>query len=338
MKFFDRVEINSKNVKETDEGYLIIPANFARTGIYDYKGIGRGLLYRDASQVFNADSMATILGKSLTITHPTEKVTPDNWKDVEVGQVLSVEQSDTFLAGELIIKDSKAINFVKDSISKGKAIELSCGYDAQMSDNKGTFEGKSYDGTQENIRYNHIALVPKGRAGSEVKLLIDSMTEKKKMKLRFQDSTIEVEDADVKIVEAAEKLFNDTKKKNEDLEAQIKVSDAKSKVLEDKVKDLEKVAVTDAQVEEMAKEISEVESIMDALKLEKKDTLKENKESIIDHYLKPLNIKDEEDVKVFDTAWKSAKIMAEDAVKANKSKIGDGKVESVEDAIFKEDK
>lgn len=338
MRFFDRIQINSKNVTTTDEGYLVIPANFARTGIYDYTGNGYGHLYRDPKVVFDSESMSTLLGKSLTITHPEEAVNPENWKDLEVGQVLSVDadKESKFLQGNLIIKDKKAIEFVQNSINKGKSIELSCGYNAHITDNTGTFEGKDYDGTQENIRYNHIALVPKGRAGSEVKLLIDSMTETKRMKVKFNDTYIEVDDKDVKIIEDAEKAFQAEKAKVAQLEADKKVLDAEKKALNDENEELKKNAVTDAQIEEMAKEVSEVNLLMDSLGLEKKESLKENKVAIIDHYLKDLKIKDEEDEKVFDTAWKSAKIMADGAVKANKDKTGTV-IASVEDAEFEDE-
>ena len=41
-------------------------------------------------------------------------------------------------------------------------------------DRKGkTPAGEDYDGVQLVIRYNHVALVPKGRAGENVKLLVD---------------------------------------------------------------------------------------------------------------------------------------------------------------------
>jgi hypothetical protein len=336
--FFDQVKINSNSIKETDEGYLIIPANFARTGIYDYTGNGWGHLYRDPKEVFDSESMETIVGKSLTITHPDEMVNPENWKNLEVGQVLSATRSDDFLAGDIIVKDKKTINFIKDSVKQGKPIELSCGYNAVLTQDKGTFDGKEYDGQQKSIRYNHIAIVPKGRAGNEVKLLIDSIGVKR-MKVKFNDNYIEVDDKDVKIIEDAEKVLQDSKKKVETLEAEKKVLDAEKKQLETDKAELAKKVVTDADVEAMAVEIAEVSNIMDSLKLENKGTLKEKKTVVIDHFIPELKIKDhlEEDV-FFDVAWKAAKANANKAIEANKEKGGIVTDSFVEDAEFEEDK
>lgn len=337
-RFFDQVVINSKNIRTTDEGYLIIPANFARTGIYDYREKGWGFLYRDPAEVFDSESMNTLIGKSITIEHPEEPVNPDNWKNLEVGQALSAFESGIFLAGDIIIKDKKTIDFIKDSIKQGKPLELSCGYDAIITEDKGTFDGKPYDGQQKSIRYNHIAIVPKGRAGSEVKLLIDSIGVKR-MKVKFNDSYIEVDDKDVKVIEDAEKILQDSKKKVETLEAEKKVFDAEKTRLETENAELKKNAVTDAQIEAMALEIAEVSNIMDSLKLENKGNLKEKKTVIIDHFLPELKIKDHlsEDV-FFDVSWKAAKANANKAIEANKEKGGIVADSFVEDAEFEEDK
>lgn len=54
------------------------------------------------------------------------------------------------------------------------ARELSCGYTLTLDETPGTTpEGEHYDAIQRNIRYNHLAVVPRARAGSLARLNID---------------------------------------------------------------------------------------------------------------------------------------------------------------------
>lgn len=69
-----------------------------------------------------------------------------------------------YLRNSLVVWSREAI----DGIESGGHRELSCAYryDADMT--PGTFEGVRYDGVMRNIRGNHVALVPEGRAGADV--------------------------------------------------------------------------------------------------------------------------------------------------------------------------
>ncbi|MEI7296607.1 DUF2213 domain-containing protein [Paraburkholderia tropica] len=67
--------------------------------------------------------------------------------------------------------DNSMVIWVQDSIRKiedGSEQELSSAYyyDADMT--PGTYEGVAYDGVMRNIKFNHVALVPRGRAGPDV--------------------------------------------------------------------------------------------------------------------------------------------------------------------------
>lgn len=67
--------------------------------------------------------------------------------------------------------DNSMVISVQDSIRKiedGSEQELSSAYyyDADMT--PGTYEGVQYDGVMRNIKFNHVALVPRGRAGPDV--------------------------------------------------------------------------------------------------------------------------------------------------------------------------
>jgi hypothetical protein len=114
---------------------------------------------RDESEVFNPISIASFLGKSVTIDHPDDDVTPDNWRSHSIGVVFNVRRGEDevsdFLMADLFIQDAAAIA----AIRANEVREVSCGYDA---DYQATGLGTA---RQSNIIGNHVALVDKGRCG-----------------------------------------------------------------------------------------------------------------------------------------------------------------------------
>ena len=71
---------------------------------------------------------------------------------------------------DITITDPNLISQIKS----GDKRELSIGFETQMDPTSGTYNGTKYDAVQRNIRINHVAVVPKGRAGHEVRLIGDS--------------------------------------------------------------------------------------------------------------------------------------------------------------------
>ena len=86
-------------------------------------------------------------------------------KDRIVGAIGSdVAFTHPYLDADLCIWDSRAIA----GIDTDKIRELSCSYRWVPVMESGEFEGDAYDGRMTEIRGNHLALVPEGRAGSDV--------------------------------------------------------------------------------------------------------------------------------------------------------------------------
>lgn len=153
----------------TPEGFLIVRnAPLARTGIqlYSDKEIpltgdsdGHVLIQRDPNEVFAPQTIMSLHGKPVTLDHPTDNVTPENWKELAVGYVLNPRRGtgmqDNLLLGDLVLTDPGAIKAVRD----GDIRELSVGYDSQYLQ---TGPGR---GKQHNIICNHLALVDTGRCG-----------------------------------------------------------------------------------------------------------------------------------------------------------------------------
>ena len=158
----------------TDEGYLKVWCKAARVGTQLYtRGDGTQVReYRPEDEVSNPDSLASFGMKAVTLNHPKVLLDSKTTKLHQVGHAGShVRFSDGFVEVALVITDQDAI----DAIQRGDAQEVSAGYRVDYDPTPGvTPNGESYDGIQRNIKVNHIALVARGRAGREARLLLDS--------------------------------------------------------------------------------------------------------------------------------------------------------------------
>ncbi|MDP9630075.1 UNVERIFIED_ORG: hypothetical protein J2W85_002136 [Ensifer adhaerens] len=172
MKFTDIAPI--AGTRRTADGYLVAEVRTARTGIQDYAGheVGKPEMpvvkvYRPADQVFARDSLGSYAHKPVTNDHPDEAVSAANWKDLAVGQIGDeVARDGEFVRIPLIVMDAAAIK----AVDEGKR-ELSAGYTCDLAWEAGTTpEGEKYDAIQKDIRINHVAIVQRGRAGSQARI------------------------------------------------------------------------------------------------------------------------------------------------------------------------
>lgn len=159
---YDRTEITATR---TDEGYLVDTPIVGRVGIQLYKNadgtIRREL--RPAEEVFHADSLKSFAGKPVTDEHPGEPVTAKNAKRLSVGTMQGEGKQDgDNVVAPIIIHDGEMI----DKVMKGGKRELSLGYKVDLEETPGVWNGQEYDAIQRNIRVNHLAIVPRGRAGN----------------------------------------------------------------------------------------------------------------------------------------------------------------------------
>ena len=129
--------------------------------------------YRPPEEVFKADSLASLQDLPVTDRHPAPgRVTPENVRQFGRGHVSgSPRQDGNMVAAALVINDAELISAV-DSRAR---TEISCGYTCDTENTPGVSpSGEAYDRVQRNIRYNHVAVVEKGRAGSQVRLRLDA--------------------------------------------------------------------------------------------------------------------------------------------------------------------
>lgn len=175
----DRAAINKPTT--TDQGFLRASGNFSRAGIYEYRNDDGTIRYelRPKEEVQHLDSLNSFESAPITIGHPPEgEVTSNNVKKYEVGNVSGSGRADgDYVAGDVVIKDAKAIQMVKGGLQ-----ELSPGYRIKLDEKAGFDKRYAYPGNptgkyhciQRDIRVNHLAIVPKARGGSTVRLRMDS--------------------------------------------------------------------------------------------------------------------------------------------------------------------
>lgn len=202
MKYFFNTQVGETRYQLADGSLLCKDVPIARTGTQVYaaadlpklvpNGAGEILVTRSPEQVFHPVTLASFEGMSITVLHPEDEdgdirlVNPQNWKDLAHGHLQNVRrgtgnQSDLMLA-DLIVKDEYAIQLIEDGLR-----QVSCGYDAEYEQ---TTPGKA---DQVDITGNHVALVPKGRAGNRCAIGDrDTMATQKKswlQRLRFAHKT-----------------------------------------------------------------------------------------------------------------------------------------------------
>lgn len=175
MFFADRLTLDAP--KRTRDGFLAVRARSARVGVYQYTGRdvdpdnAHGLrdkaivnVLRDEATVFDTAAVQSFIGKPVTDDHPRETVTASNWRDHARGTVMGALRDGDYLAFDLLLTDADTIA----KVDAGKR-ELSNGYGAELE--FGQF--KAADGTLCDARQskitggNHVAIVDRGRAGSE---------------------------------------------------------------------------------------------------------------------------------------------------------------------------
>ena len=157
----------SPHMTETPEGFLIChDVKIARTGTQNYLAREIGLdgmpervlqVTRSAEDVFDPAAMASFEGKDVTNTHPSEMIVQENQAAYSKGHAENVRRVGDYLVADLYLKDPTLISEVKN----GAMRDVSCGYYCQYE-----ADGAGY--RQTHIRGNHIAIVPRGRAGRDV--------------------------------------------------------------------------------------------------------------------------------------------------------------------------
>lgn len=160
----------------TEEGYLVDRPILTTIGIFEYTNPD-GTIRRELrlpEEVFKEESLQSYKGKPIIITHDAGLITKDNVHENAVGTILSEGyRSGNDVRAEIIIHDT-------DEMKLAGLKELSLGYNLDLDETPGEWNGQPYDAVQRNIVINHLALVLEARAGEQARLNIDSRDRKTK--------------------------------------------------------------------------------------------------------------------------------------------------------------
>lgn len=197
---------------------MAVRARAARTGVYQYAGReidpdnAHGLrdtavvnVLRDEAAVFDERAVRSFIGKPITDDHPSQPVTADNWRTHARGTIMGAMRDGEYLTFDLMLTDAQTVA----KVNGGKR-ELSNGYACDVE--VGDFTAP--DGTKCHARQkpgsiigNHVALVDRGRAGSDCAIcdalpsnLFDTLKTEKPVKTMVIDGlTVDMANADTAI-------------------------------------------------------------------------------------------------------------------------------------------
>ncbi len=160
--------ISEHITKKPNGGIICTGVPVARTGTQEY--LARELqldgdperiipVRREPEEVFSPAALASFEGCAVTDGHPPENVTAENFSAYVRGHAQNVRRSGDYVVADLHIDDAALASDVLNHVKR----QVSCGYLCTYA-----ADGNGY--AQKGILGNHIAIVPRGRAGSSVSI------------------------------------------------------------------------------------------------------------------------------------------------------------------------
>ena len=268
--------------EKTEQGYLKVPAKIARVGELEYTAQELGMkgdeiikVYRDKDELFKDEVLDSFEGMPITVEHPDGMLVDSaTWEDSAVGHIQNVRAEGDFIVCDAYIQSADAIKEIEETGN----IELSCGYDADLEFDS---SGKVW---QNNIRGNHVAIVPNGRCGSSCRLG-DTNEVVMTTKVKFGDSLKAIAEK-LKGLKLNDDAAEEADKKTDEVATQIdeivtaleevqavagEASEAASDAAEEKDTPINDDAETEAlraENEELKAKIAELEAEIERLKNE----------------------------------------------------------------------
>jgi uncharacterized protein len=162
----------------TDEGFVMLEGVAALPGVYPYRHTD-GTIVReliDAEELSRADSLATLGRKPVTRQHPREGLVTPKTAAADMAGVV----------GDSVVVGAGGYVQITVTLHRADAIadidrgvrQLSCGYLCEIDPTPGVWRDGAgvehpYDQRQINRRYNHVALLDRGRHGPAASLRVD---------------------------------------------------------------------------------------------------------------------------------------------------------------------
>jgi hypothetical protein len=136
-----------------------VNAELTRAGVFEYTDADGKVYreYRPAEELQRADAIASLEDASITIGHPRGGVQPESFGALTVGHIRagSVKVDGRDMVGRLVLARKDAI----EGAASGTFVETSMGYDCEIENTPGVFDGQPYDRIQRGHVFNHLALL-----------------------------------------------------------------------------------------------------------------------------------------------------------------------------------
>jgi len=167
----DRFTLDAASGFDPTTGFYRGQGTIARVGVFGYRMADGSMRYEHVPPETLQDAawLDSCRLAPVTLGHPAELVKKDNAAQVVIGQL---GDGVTFQAGRNVAPMSVTRKDGIDRLQAGTR-ELSCGYTCTLVAQSGEYQGQRYDAVQTNRRCNHVALVDRGRQGSEVRVRMD---------------------------------------------------------------------------------------------------------------------------------------------------------------------
>lgn len=167
----DKLQLDAKGV-DPATGFLTGRVTLAKVGVYPYLQADGSVRheYVPPETLADKDWLASCEMAPVTLLHPPEPVCAQNAATYQVGalgeQVVAKSDANE---SRLRVYRSDGVEAVKAGVQ-----EASCGYTCVLVHTPGEYQGQKYDAVQTARRMNHLAIVPRGRHGPDVRLRMDA--------------------------------------------------------------------------------------------------------------------------------------------------------------------
>ncbi len=148
-----------------------MPATVARSNVMAYNLAGRGSVRMYTPPEVIEDALPSLLDAPVTLKHPPQFVDASSHEKYSRGHVRADAAFDgEYLRSTLVVQGADLIQAIDAGMR-----EVSAGYRYWADFTPGvTPKGEAYDAIRTKVEYNHVAVVPAGRAGHTVCLALDS--------------------------------------------------------------------------------------------------------------------------------------------------------------------
>jgi hypothetical protein len=235
-------------------------AIISHPGVFEYEV---GSVYRSAEVVTNGDTLESLIGVPVAITH--DMLDENNWREHIVGSVVGYDFVDGVLIAKFVINDADVEKMIQDE----ELCEVSMGYTAEVVQEEGVYEGQPYDHKVHSVKYNHMTLGPKGWARVARAEILDCLGDNRTKAIKIDDKG------------RFEKIMKKITKTNEDVVKDL--CDVLDEVEEEKVDEVEEEAHDQVEEEEEVSDEDKLQALVDRvsqLEVKLDALLKDGKEEV----------------------------------------------------------